>query len=131
MPRTTAEVFADHLARRSDGDVEGDLALNMARDCVLLTSYGRFEGHAGVRAAKELLAHKIPHARYRYIRRSVHGDVAFLEWTATGDGAVVRDGADSFLIRDGRVQVMTIHFTVDRTTLGAPLGTSMAAPLGT
>jgi hypothetical protein len=31
-----------------------------------------------------------------------------------GRGGVVRDGADTFLIRDGRIQIMTIHYTVER-----------------
>jgi hypothetical protein len=43
----------------------------------------------------------------------VHGDIAFLEWTAVADGAMVRDGADTFVIRDDRVRVMTIHYTVE------------------
>lgn len=113
--RSAQEVFDDHLARADRDDVEGDIAANFAADCVLLTTYGRFDGHDGVRAAAELLAQQVPDARYEYTQRTTHGDVAFLEWTASGRGAVVRDGADSFLIRDGRVQVMTIHYTVERT----------------
>jgi hypothetical protein len=113
--RSAREVFDDHLARADRGDVEGDIAANFATDCVLLTTYGRFEGSDGIRAAAELLAQQVPNARYEYTQRATHGDIAFLEWTAVGDGAAVRDGADSFLIRGGRVQVMTIHYTVERT----------------
>jgi hypothetical protein len=51
-------------------------------------------------------------ATYRYIQLEVHDDVAFLEWTASGINATVSDGADSFVIRDDRVQTMTIHYTV-------------------
>lgn len=111
-PRGTAEVFDDHLARADRGDVEGDIAANFAPDCVLLTTYGRFEGHDGIRAAAALLDRQVPEARYRYLQRTVQGELAFLEWTASGRGASVDDGADSFLVRDGRVRVMTIHYTV-------------------
>lgn len=114
--RSTQEVFNDHLARADRNDIAGDIATNFADDCVLLTTYGRFEGVDGVRAAAELLAQQVPDAKYQYTQRTVHGDVAFLEWTAIGRGAVVCDGADSFLIRDGRVRVMTIHYTVERST---------------
>ena len=55
----------------------------------------------------------MPEARYRYTQRAVHGEIAFLEGTAAGRGCRVRDGADSFLIRDGRIEVMTIHYTVE------------------
>jgi len=128
-PRTTAEVFDDHLDRADRNDLEGDIAANLAPDCVLLTTYGRFDGHAGVRAAAALLAEQVPQARYRYVQRTVHGDIAFLEWTAEGQGRRVRDGADSFLVRDGRIVVMTIHYTVEeaggeRAGPGAAPGTS-------
>ena len=41
---------------------------------------------------------------------------AFLEWTASGPTARVRDGADSFVIRDGQIVVETIHYTVEPIT---------------
>jgi len=43
----------------------------------------------------------------------VAGEIALLEWTAsTPSGARVQDGADSFVIRGGRIQAQTIHYTV-------------------
>jgi hypothetical protein len=113
MTRSTAEVFDDHLARADRGDVEGDIVANFTPDCVLLTTYGRFDGHEGVRAAAALLADQAPEAKYFYSQRAVHGEIAFLEWTAVARGVLVSDGADSFLIRDGRIQVMTIHYTIE------------------
>jgi hypothetical protein len=113
MARTTAEVFTDHLDRADRGDLRGDIEANFAPDCVLMTSYGRFEGRDGVRAAADLLERQVPGAVYEYTQRSVHEDIAFLEWRAVGRDSVVQDGADSFLIRDGRIRVMTIHYTVE------------------
>jgi hypothetical protein len=113
MARSTAEVLDDHLARAGREDVEGDIENNFAPDCVLLTSFGRFEGHNGVRAAAALLEEQVPEAKYLYTQRAVHGEIAFLEWTAVGRGAVVGDGADTFLIRDDRIRVATIHYTVE------------------
>lgn len=120
MARTTAEVFNDHLDRANRADVRGDVETNFAPDCVLMTTYGRFEGHDGVRAAADLLDRQVPGASYDYTQRSVQQDVAFLEWTAVGRESCVQDGADTFLIRDGRIQVMTIHYTVE--PLHSPTG---------
>lgn len=112
MTRSTREVFEEHLANADAGRVEDDIRNNFAEDCVLLTTYGRFEGHDGVREAAELLMHQLPHSSFAYQQKSVSGEVAFLEWTGKGDGAAVTDGADSFLIRDGLIRTMTIHYTV-------------------
>jgi hypothetical protein len=43
----------------------------------------------------------------------VDGNVAFLEWTAEGEGAGVRDGVDTFVVRDGKIVAQTIHYTVE------------------
>jgi hypothetical protein len=110
--RSTGEVFEDHLHLAQQGDVENDIARNLAPDCVLLTTYGVFHGHAGVRAAAALLDEQIGRTRYTYRTRLWHGELAFLEWMAETERAWVDDGADSYWIRDGRIQVMTIHYTV-------------------
>lgn len=113
MDRSTAEIFEDHLDCATRNDVEADLMMNFAPGCVLLTSFGRFDGHDGVRDAAALLARQVPEAEYHYIGRMVHGEIAFLEWTASGRGSRVRDGADSFLIRNDRIEIMTVHYTVE------------------
>jgi hypothetical protein len=115
MPeRSTEEVLQDHLALAQKADIEGDIARNFSPDCVLLTSYGVFRGHSGVRAAAALLDEQIGRTQYVYGTQLWHGELAFLEWAASTERAWIDDGADSYLIRDGRVQVMTIHYTVHR-----------------
>jgi hypothetical protein len=109
--RSTEEVFTNHLALARIGDLETDLARNFAPECVLLTGYGTFTGHAGVRQAADLLGRQLPGARFTYRTRLWHGEIAFLEWEAAAEGGMVRDGADSFLVRDGLIRVMTIHYT--------------------
>jgi len=112
MVRSVVEVFEDHLARALIGDLEGDIAANFAPDCVLLTTYGRHDGHDGVRAAAAMLARHLPGGRIRYTNRLVHDEVAFLEWTAEAPGVCVRDGTHTLVIRDGRIEVVTVHYTV-------------------
>lgn len=110
--RSTADVVNDHLALAQAGDVETDLARNYTPDCVLMTSYGRFEGHDGLRAAAELLRTQLGDTRYDYRRRECHGELGFLEWSAASDRGRVDDGADSYWVHDGRIRAMTAHYTV-------------------
>jgi SnoaL-like domain len=111
--RSTREVLDDHLALAATGDVETDLSRNFAEGVVLLTGYGIFRGIDGVRAKAHLLAEQLPGGRWNYRTVMAEGEMGFLEWTAEADnGARVEDGADSFLIRDGRIHAMTIHYTV-------------------
>ena len=110
--RSTREVLEDHLCSRTNKDLERDLALNYAPDVVMLTGSGVFRGHEGVRESGRLLRERPPEGTFTY-RTTLHdGETAFLEWSAEADGARVDDGADSFLIRDGRIVVQTIHYTV-------------------
>jgi hypothetical protein len=111
-PRSTREVFEDHLCCRSARAVEEDLARNYAEDVVLLTGFGLYRGHEGVRQLARLLFAQLPCVAYEYRTRLVDGEVAFLEWAARCSTATVEDGADSFLIRDGKIVVQTIHYTV-------------------
>lgn len=112
MSRETRQVFEEHLDNADHGRIDKDIQENFAEDCALLTTYGRFDGHEGVREAAELLQRQLPNASFNYTQKSVVDEMAFLEWTGSGDGARVEDGADSFLVRDGRIRIMTIHYTV-------------------
>lgn len=110
--RTTYEVFNDHLHLREQGRIEEDLERNYAEDAVLLTGYGIFSGHDGIRVSAEILDQQLKGARYMYRTRLVHGKMAFLEWGAGGERMYVSNGADSYFIADGRIRVQTIHYTL-------------------
>ena len=110
--RSARAVFEDHLRVSTEGSVEEDLARNYAPDLIVLTGRGVFRGHDGLRQLAGWLRHELPHCTYEYYTQLVEGDVAFLEWTARADGARVDDGADSYVIRNGRIVVQTIHYTV-------------------
>jgi hypothetical protein len=110
--RSARQVLEDHLRRRCERDVEEDIARNYAEDVVLLTGFGVFRGHAGVRRSAQILDGQLPCAKYHYRTKQTDGPVAFLEWTARCRGAAVKDGADSFFIHEGRIVAQTIHYTV-------------------
>lgn len=111
--RSTEEVFEDHLSMADEGRLEDDIARNCAEDIVLLTNDGVFRGHDGVREAAALLERELPDGTYEYVHKIVHGEMAFLVWTGDSSTRVVRHGADSFLIRNGKIRVMTIYFLAE------------------
>jgi len=111
--RSAREVLEDHLRLAAAGDIDTDLARNFSEDVVLLTGYGIFRGLEGVREKAQLLATQMPGGRWTYRTILVEGELGFLEWSGQAqNGARVEDGADSYLIREGRIRAMTIHYTV-------------------
>jgi hypothetical protein len=48
------------------------------------------------------------------IYRAVEGRMAFLEWAYEDDNVRVRDGADSYLIENGKIVAQTIYYTVEQ-----------------
>jgi hypothetical protein len=93
---------------------DADLLRNYAEDVLMFSKHGIEHGHDGVRKSAHRLREGLPNAIFTYTITLTHGEVAFLEWTAEADGAYVDDGADSFVIRDGRIAAQTIHYTVKR-----------------
>ena len=110
--RPPKEVLEDHWALADAGNLEEDLARNYAADVTFLTGFGTFHGHDGARTLYRRLNRLLPQARFSYRTRLVEGDLGFLEWSAQGQEAVVPDGADSYLVRDGRIVAQAIHYTV-------------------
>ncbi|HET7306466.1 MAG TPA: nuclear transport factor 2 family protein [Gammaproteobacteria bacterium] len=110
--RTTQDVLQDHLALAQQANIETDIIRNFDPDCVLMTTYGTFRGHGGVREAADLLARQMGPGGYNYIQQCCHEELAFLEWSADTERASIPDGADSYWIKDGRIRAMTIHYSV-------------------
>ena len=111
--RTTEEVFYDHLEKRKNGLVEEDIAQNYSPAVVQLTCTGIYRGHEGVREGSKVLKQCLPEGDFEYYNTLVDGEMAFLEWRGSSDHKEVKEGADSFLIRDGWIIVQTIHYKVE------------------
>ncbi|MGE4306510.1 MAG: nuclear transport factor 2 family protein [Novosphingobium sp.] len=100
------------LRESQHGSVEDDLAPNYAEELIVITGGGIFRGHDGLRQLAQRLREELPDATFEYTTHVVEGEVGFLEWSAHGRGAEIKDGADSYLIRDGWIVAQTIHCTV-------------------
>jgi hypothetical protein len=121
--RTAQEVLDDHLnlAENWGGErgfkrgLEEDLRRNTSEDIVILINRGTFRGHEGVRHLAHMLGEELPEQRsFEYTYRAVEGRMAFLEWAYEDDNVRVRDGADSYLIENGKIVAQTIHYTVEQ-----------------
>lgn len=110
--RSPQEVLDDHLRESQDGSIKDDLARNYSEDLVVLTGRGVYRGHDGLRQLAEILRHELPEGTFEYRTVLVEGEMGFLEWAGHSAVAQVDDGADSYLIRGGRIVVQTIHYTV-------------------
>ncbi len=110
--RSAREVLDDHLQLAAEGDFEGDLARNVAPDIVMLTGRGVFHGHDGVRELARQLMEEVPSGEWVYHLQLVEGRMAFLEWTVESGPTRIPDGADSYLIEDGKIRAQTIHYTL-------------------
>ena len=110
--RIAQQVLDDHLAVSFNGTVEEDLERNYAEDVTVVSNWGVEHGHDGMRRMAELLRSQLPDCTFAYRLRIVAGEVAMLEWTADSPAGSVRDGVDSYVVRNGRIQAQTIHYTL-------------------
>lgn len=112
--RSTAEVLEDHLRCRTENDIEGDIARNYAPDVVMLTAAGKRIGHEAVREFNQMLQAHVPR-HFEFPRKELEGRFAFIEWRAREPGRSVEDGADSFVIEDGKIVMQSVHYTLQET----------------
>jgi SnoaL-like domain len=121
--RSAREVLDDHLGIANrwgpNQDLEEivaeDLRRNVSEDIVILMNRGTFHGYEGVMELAEMLGEELPERRaFEYTHVAAEGKMAFLEWAYEDDHVTVSDGADSYLIEDGKIVAQTIHYTVVR-----------------
>lgn len=64
-----------------------------------------------MRRFADKLRRELPDMTFDYDEILVDGDFGFLEWRGHGsDGTRVCDGADSYLVHDGRITAQSIHY---------------------
>ena len=115
--RSTKDVLNDHLECRMKGDVEADIERNYAPDVIVLTAKGMKRGHQAVRDFSKILQEHVP-PDYDIPLKLAEGPYAFIEWRAREPGRSVEDGADSFVVQDGKIVFQSIHYTLQETMPG-------------
>lgn len=113
MARSTIETSENHLRRRCEGELELDLLENYAEDVVLLTANSSLTGHQAIRTSASRLREQLPGARFEFLSKQVNGPYALLIWRATSCRYEAVAGADSFLVRDGRIVFQSVHYKLE------------------
>ncbi len=111
--RSPQEVFESHLELRLDGKIEQDISTNYDENVILITWSKTYHQHEGVRKSAEELESYIPKGNYTYKKKVVEGNIAYLIWTGESKDKVVHHGTDTFLIKNGKIQVQTIYYAVE------------------
>ena len=111
--RTAQQVLDDHLSLAQARKIDEDLERNYAEDCVVLTVRGKYRGHDGLRELADLLGKEVRDAEYKYILKLVEDRFGYLEWTADDGNVAIDDGADSYVVENGKIVMQTIHYTLN------------------
>lgn len=110
--RDTREVIEDHIRRRLENDVDGDIEHNYGTDVVVVSLKARGEGHDALRAMVDDLARAMKGARFEIEELIIEGRAALEVWSGRSERGIVCEGTDSFVVEDGRITVHTVHFHV-------------------
>jgi hypothetical protein len=110
--RDVRSVIIDHLEHLAVGDLAGDVLRNYSADVLVLCPSGASRGVEGLLAHVRQLAQALgEQACLDYERLWLRGPLAYLEWTAA-TATVVCNGAESFVVADGRIIAQTVHYRV-------------------
>ena len=111
MTRSTEEVFKSHLRERERGDLESDIRQNYAQDVVVMSNFGIFHGHGGVRQSVAILHQQLPSGRhYTFVQTLTDQSIAFEKWDGSSSRMQVKNGGDFFIIKDGLIQLQLIYY---------------------
>jgi hypothetical protein len=104
---TTREVFGRHLRHQLEGDL-GAIVSDYAPHAVVATPEGIGSGHDYIRQNYEQV---LPLLRSLELTSSVHaeGEVVYLTFRGHRDGKDELLGTDTFVIRDGLIQLHTFY----------------------
>jgi ketosteroid isomerase-like protein len=111
MARTPEEIFGHHAQALGAGDLE-EIVADYAEDAVFISPAGVLRGKGGIRTAFTQLLSDVPNADWTLKTQIFEGDVLFLEWAADAGATFADDGIDTFVFRDGLIQVQTVRYTL-------------------
>lgn len=113
MARSPQEVFAHHVQALGAGDLD-EIVADYADGAVFISPSGVLRGKDGVRSAFTQLLADLPNADWDLKTQIYEGDVLFLEWAADAGSTRADDGIDTFVFRDGQIQVQTVRYTLQQ-----------------
>ena len=108
--RTPEEVFGHHAQTLIAEDVDGIL-MDYTDSSYLVSPSGVLRGKNAIRGFFEDVIRALPQAKWG-VKTSFVENILFLEWTADTTRASVSDGVDTFIFKDGMIQIQTVRATI-------------------
>ncbi len=101
---STEEVIDHHLQAFSEGDLQGILC-DYAPDAILFTPDASLKGADAIRPLFEAMIAEFgkPGATFSLKQQSIHGEYAYILWTAETADNVYELSTDTFVVRDGQI----------------------------
>jgi ketosteroid isomerase-like protein len=101
---STSDVLDRHLKAFSECNVDGLLA-DYASEAVLFTPTGLLKGPAAIRPLFEALVSEFakPGSSFTMQQRYIHGDHAYILWTAETADNLYEFATDTFVVQNGRI----------------------------
>jgi ketosteroid isomerase-like protein len=106
----TREVFDRHVSHQLDRDLDAILT-DYAPDAIVVGPDGIGSGHDHIRASYEQVLPLI--AALDLTSVQVQGEVVYVTFRAHSDGTDDLIGTDTFVIRDGLIQIHTFYATTE------------------
>jgi hypothetical protein len=111
--RTPEQVFGHHAQALMAEKLE-DIVADYSDDAILIVQKKVYRGPAGVRQVFTQLLSEMPQAQWE-VDTLYADDVLYLEWKARSASSHVDDGIDTFIFRDGMIQVQTVRYTLQKS----------------
>lgn len=108
--RTPEEVFGHHAQTLMAEDLDGIL-MDYDDTSYLVSPSGVLRGKSAIRGFFADLLRALPQAKWD-VKTTYVEDILFLEWTADSRKGSVSDGVDTFIFKDGMIQVQTVRDTI-------------------
>jgi hypothetical protein len=111
MSDTPQEVFQRHVASILDGDADA-VAADYSADGLVLTPTGQYRGIEQIRGFYAQMSKALPNVALEAKVTVFADDTLLLHWTADSALHSVPDGVDTFVFREGKIQLQTISCTL-------------------
>src|SRR5579864_1565227 len=108
--RTDTRSILDRQYEAFEAGNADDVIKDFAEDAVLIRADTVFEGRASIHAAySEMFAGRFKPGAYEFTLDAEHviGDIAYIAWRASCATDEVTLGADTFVVRDGKIVAQT------------------------
>jgi ketosteroid isomerase-like protein len=110
---TAEELLGKHLQRFGSGDIDG-LMSEYAADVVFILPDKVLHGTAGLREVFEarIAEFSQPGVSFELLGRHVHGDYAYITWTAETPQNQYHLGSDTFVVRNDQIVMQSSALSV-------------------